>query len=336
MKLRFNCWVVVLISVLVLPLAALADTLVVLNKSDHKEALVDPSTYQVAARLPTGKGPHELATSPDGRFAYVSNYGSNGVFRPGEPRKTEPGHTISVLDLKRRAVKATFELGSYTRPHGIWVSRDAARVWVTCEVAQAVLELDSASGKILKAWKTNQETSHMVVPTPDEKKLYVANIGSGSVSVIDRASDAVVTTPTAAGAEGIAVSPDGREVWVANRSANTLAVISTATDKVVASFASGGQMPIHVKFTPEGKQAWVSNAGSNTVTVFDAASRKLLATVDVGEVPVGIQMTPDGKSAFVANTNANQVMVMDVASRKILRTFSTGTESDGMAWAASK
>ncbi len=322
--------------VLVLPCGALADTLVVLNKSDHEAALVDPSTYQVLAKLPTGKGPHEAATSPDGRTAYVSNYGSYGVFRPGEPPKTEPGHSITVLDLKQRAVKATFDLGSYTRPHGIWVSRDAKRVWVTCEGSQAVLELDAATGKILRAWKTNQETSHMVVPTLDEKKLYVANIGSGSVSVIDRASDAVVTIPTAAGAEGIAVSPDGREVWVANRGANTLVVISTATDKVVASFESGGQMPIRVKFTPDGKQAWVSNARSNNVTVFDAASRKLLGTVDVGAVPVGIQMTPDGRSAFVANTNANQVTVIDVAARKILRTFSPGTEPDGMAWAASQ
>ena len=70
--------------------------------------------------------------------------------------------------------------------------------------------------------------------------------------------------------------------------------------------------------------------------MFDAASRKLLATVDVGAVPVGIVITPDGRRAFVANTNANQVTVIEVASRKILRTFSTGTEPDGMAWAAAK
>ncbi len=307
--------------------------LVVLNKSDHQAALVDPESYQVLAKLPTGKGPHEAAASPDGRTAYVSNYGVFGVFRQGEPPKAEPGHTITVLDLAQRAVKMTFDLGSYTRPHGIWVSRDGTRLWVTCEGAQVVLELDAATGKVLKAWKTDQQTSHMVVPTPDERKLYVANIGSGSVSVIERASDKVTTVTTAAGSEGIAISPDGREVWVANRAADTLSVISTASDTIVASFESGGKMPIRVKFTPDGKQVWVSNARSNNVAVFDAAKRQLLATVDVGAVPVGIVITPDGRRAFVANTNANQVTVIDVPSRKVLRTLSTGNEPDGMTWA---
>jgi YVTN family beta-propeller protein len=321
---------------LAFPLAIAADTLVVLNKSDHEAALVDPASYQVLAKLPTGKGPHEAAASPDGRYAYVSNYGQFGVFRQGEPAQRAPGNTITVLDLEQRGVKATYDLGSYTQPHGIWVSRDGKRLWVTCEGAQAVLELEAATGKILKTWKTNQQTSHMVVPTPDEKKLYVANIGSGSVSVIDRASDGVATIPTAAGSEGIAVSPDGREVWVANRGAHTLSVMDTKTDRVIGNFESGGQMPIRVKFTPDGKQVWVSNARSNSVTVFDAASRRLLAAIDVGAVPVGIQMTPDGRRAFVANTNDNQVTVIEVASRKILRTFSTGKEPDGMAWASGK
>lgn len=324
---------VFLLAGLAAPLLASAQILVVLNKSDHQAALVDPVSYQVLGKLPTGQGPHEAAVSPDGSTAYVSNYGSFGVFRPGEPRRQEPGNTITVLDLKQRRVQATFDLGALTRPHGLWVSRDGSRLWVTCEGAQAVLELDTATGKILKSWKTNQDVSHMVVATPDERKLYVANIGSGSVSVIDRSTDAVKTIPTGAGAEGIDVSPDGREVWVANRGANSLAVIDVATDRVLAHFESGGEMPIRVKFTPDGREVWVSNARSNRVCVFAAATRQLLGCVEVGEVPVGILMAPGGARAFVANTNANQVTVIDVRARKRLRTFTTGTEPDGMAWA---
>jgi len=331
MKLRLCAPALLLAAVTVL--TAAADVLVVLNKSDHEAALVDPATYEVLTKLPTGKGPHEAATSPDGRYVYVSNYGSFAVFREGERPQMQPGSTITVIDLKERKVKATFELGTYKQPHGIRVSRDSSRVWVTCEGAKAVIELDAATGKIFKAWETNQDVSHMVVPTSDENKLYVANIGSGSVTVIDRSTDIVKSLPTGAGAEGIDISPDGREVWVGNRSANTVSVIDASIDRVLVTFESGGEMPIRVKFTPDGKQVWVSNAHSNSVTVFDAATRQLIETIEVGAVPVGILMTPDGKRAFVANTNDNKVTVIDVPTRKLLRTFTTGTEPDGMTWA---
>jgi len=318
---------------LAVPLTTTAQVLIVLNKSDHEAALVDPSTYQVVAKLPTGQGPHEAAVSPDGRFAYVTNYGSFAVFREGERPQMQPGNTLTVLDLEARKVRTTLTLGPYTQPHGIWVSRDGKLLWVTCEGAKAVLELDASNGEIQKVWLTEQNVSHMVVPTPDERKLYVANIGSGSVTVIDRTTDIVKSIPTGAGAEGIDVSPSGKEVWVSNRGANTVSVLDSTRDRVLAAFESGGEMPIRVKFTPDGKQVWVSNARSNAVSIFDAATRQIIGTVEVGAVPVGILMTPDGKRAFVANTNANQVTVIDVGERKVLRTFTTGTEPDGMAWA---
>jgi YVTN family beta-propeller protein len=313
---------------------ASAQTLIVLNKSDHEAALVNPETLKVIARLPTGKGPHEVAVSSDGQTAYVSNYGAYGVFRPNEQRAPQPpGETITVLDLKEKKVKATWPLGEFTRPHGIVVSRDGTRLWVTVEANKAVLEIDTANGKIVKLWKTDQETSHMVVPTLDEKKLYVSNIGSGSVTVITRATSVVKTIVTAAGTEGSAISRDGKEVWVTNRGANTISVIDTATDTVKETFDSGGKMPIRVKFTPDGKEVLVSNLQSNMVSVFNAKTRALEAKIEVGVMPVGIQMTPDGKRAFVANTNANKVSVIDIAARKVSQTFETGTEPDGMAWA---
>jgi YVTN family beta-propeller protein len=310
---------------------AAADLLVVLNKSDHEAVLVDPATLATVARIPTGQGPHEVAVSPDGRTAYVANYGMFGVFREGQ-RQDHPGNTLSVIDLERRSVRDTFDLGEYTRPHGTCVSRDGANLWVTCEGSKAVLELDAATGAIRRVWKTEQEVSHMLVPTPDETKLYVANIRSGSVTVIHRRDDRVKSLPSGEGAEGLDVTPDGREVWVTNRGAHTISVVAVATDSVVASFESGGQMPIRVKFTPDGREAWVSNARSNSVTVFDARTRRLVATIEVGAVPVGIQMSPDGRRAFVANTNDDKVTVLSVRSRKVERTFAPGNEPDGMAW----
>jgi YVTN family beta-propeller protein len=308
------------------------DLLIVLNKSAAEAVLVNPTTLAIETRIPTGHGPHEAAVTPDGRRAFVCNYGLTGVFRDGE-RKDEAGNTLSVVDLERREVVGTFHLGEYTKPHGIWVSADGTRIWLTCEGAQSVLELSAADGAIRKVWKTGQDTSHMLVPTPDERKLYVANIRSGSVSVVDRAADTVRTIPTGAGAEGIDVRPDGAEVWVTNRAANTISAIPVARDEVETSFESGGTMPIRVKFTPDGREAWVTNAKSDAITIFDVATRKLIATLPAGKVPIGMQMSPDGKRVYIANTNDNRITVIDVERRAMVGDFVPGNEPDGMAWA---
>jgi len=87
--------------------AAPADqgTLLVLNKSDSTLAIIDPATLKVLARVPTGEAPHEVTTSGDGRFAFVSNYGT----------ADRPGNTISVIDIAASAAMSTATLHRHFR-----------------------------------------------------------------------------------------------------------------------------------------------------------------------------------------------------------------------------
>ena len=311
-----------------------ADTLVVVCKSEFQLALVDPGTEKILMKLPTGKGPHEVAVSPDGRTAYVSNFGRYSVYPAGDTEHNKAGDTITVVDLVGRKVKATFDLGTHTGPHGMVVSHDGKFLWATSETPQAVLELDSATGKILHVWNTNQVRSHMIVATPDEKKFYVTNTVSGSVSVIDRGTGEVKILATGPGTEGIAISPDGKEVWAASRADAKIEIISTATDSIETSFPSGGKGPKRMAFTPDGAQVWITNDGSNQATVFDARSRELLANLTLSKAPSGVSISSDGSHAFITNANANELTFIEVASRKILGVIPIGTDPDGVAWSA--
>src|ERR1700745_1579381 len=63
----------------VLAAAASAQTpspaLLVLEKNDNMMAIVDPATFKIVGRVPSGPDPHEIEASADGKLAYISNYG---------------------------------------------------------------------------------------------------------------------------------------------------------------------------------------------------------------------------------------------------------------------
>lgn len=312
---------------------ASADTVLVVCKSEFQVILLDPATDKVLGKLPTGRGPHEVAVAPDGRTAYVSNFGRYGVYPAGDTMHDQPGNTITVIDVTSRKVKTTFDLGTHTGPHGMVVSHDGKYLWVTSETPQAVLELDSSTGQILHVWNSNQQRSHMIVVTPKETKFYVTNTVSGSVSVIDKLTGTVKVVATGPGTEGIAISPDGREVWAASRIDGKISVISTDTDAIVATFSSGGREPKRMAFTPDGSQVWVTNYKSNQVAVFDSHGRELLGKVTAEGAPSGIDISPNRQRAYVTNATANKLTVIDVASRTVVDTLAIGTDPDGVVWA---
>ena len=82
--------------------------------------------------------------------------------------------------------------------------------------------------------------------TPDGSKVYVANSGSNTVSVIATATNMVVGSPIPVGNVplGVAVTPDGSKVYVVNETPNgTVSVIATATNTVVGSAIPVGSLP---------------------------------------------------------------------------------------------
>ncbi|NIM51628.1 MAG: hypothetical protein GTN62_12435 [Gemmatimonadales bacterium] len=312
---------VTLLTLTFVPRAATAQRLVVVNKSAGTLSIVDPETRVELARVATGFQPHEVAVSPDGKFAYVSDYGSVG----------QPGSTVTIVDIGKARAVGTIPLGSHSRPHGITVASDGT-VWVTTEGSQHVLQLDPVERKILQAIETGQRTTHMVVVAERAGRVFTANIGSGNVTAVDaNTGDVLGQLATGAGAEGIDISPDGSRVYVTNRSAGTLSEIDVATNSVTRSLEVG-EFPIRVKVRPDGNEALVSNAQGSEVVAVDLRVWSVVRRLALGAFPVGILITPDNRTAYVANTGDDKISVIDLTSWRLDGEIIAGDEPDGMAW----
>lgn len=301
--------------------------LLVLNKADQAMAIVDPASGQVVARVGVGEGPHEVTVSADGKLAFVGNYGQQ-----------TPGRTISVIDLVAQKELRRVDLGPLRRPHGMFFA--GGKVYFTAEANRLVARYDPMTNQIDWLFGTGQATTHMVIANPDVSRLFTSNIGSDSISAIERVSGPAGWTetviPVGKGPEGIDWSPDGKEVWTATGGDGGVSIIDVETMKVIQTLSVGSKRTNRLKFTPDGKLVLLSDSQGNELIVLDRATKKERARIAMGRSPEGIQMDPGGERAYVAQEGANDVAVIDLKTLTIAGHISPGKGPDGMAWAVRK
>ena len=311
---------ILILAATLLPTTGFSAELLVLNKSDATLSFIDPDTGRTHATIVTGEGPHELELSSDRQVAFATNYGAS-----------TPGNSLSVIDIKARKELERVDLGDLRRPHGLAFLDGKA--YFTAEQARRVGRYDPQSKRIDWTFETAQEGTHMVLASRDGSKLFTTNMGSNSVSVIERGEGDQWTQTligTGAGPEALDTSPDGRELWVAHSRDGGISIIDIASKKVTQSFDAKTKRSNRPKFTPDGKTVLVSDLSGGELVVIDATKRTERARIKVGRIPTGI-LVVDNHRAYVAVSGDNHIAVIDLDSLSIARTIQTGGSPDGMA-----
>ncbi|SRR5712692_1768418 len=302
--------------------------LIVLNKEDASLVIVDPASGKVAGRVPTGDQPHEVAVSNDGRLAFVGNYGTG----------PNPGRTISVIDLVGQKELRRVDLGALQRPHGVFFFD--GKVYFTAEANKLVGRYDPSANQIDWLMGTGQNSTHMVYVARNGSPFFTANIGSDSISVLERGANPAnwnaTVVPVGKGPEGFDLSPDGKEIWAAHSQDGGVSIIDVATKKVTQTLNLQTKRSNRLKFTPDAKLVLVSDLAGNELVVVDAASRKEIKRLKLGKSPEGILIQPDGARAYVAVNGDNYVAIVDLKTLAESGRISTGNGPDGMAWAERK
>ncbi len=309
-----------------------ARALLVLSKAEPTLAIVDPTTLAVVARVPVGPDPHEVIATPDGRTAYVSNYGFGAY------------HTLTPVDLVRQQALPAIDLGALTGPHGLAVA--GGKIWFTAEGAKVIGRYDPEAHAVDWVLGTGQDRTHMLVVSEDGKRVVTTNVSSATVTVAEartvtlpgsgaqRVEWVETVIPVDRGAEGIDVSPDGHEAWVANAQDGTISLLDLDKKRLRGTLVVDLKGANRLKFTPDGKLAFVSTLSGPEVTVLRRLTGAIEKRVLVGHGAAGIVLQPDGARAYVACTPDDSVAVIDVATLTVVGRIGAGGRPDGLAWAA--
>jgi len=210
--------------------------------------VIDTATDAVVdeIRIEAGGNIVDVAITPDGRYAYLTEADSRSVI------------TVDTL------TKAVYQVPFFTdSPGHVVFSPDGKRAYVSNLYALAIAVIDTATKAQLGDIPVDAKEMAM---SPKGDRLYVTT-RSSTVLVVDPTKYYIVRSiPVTGEAEGIDISRDGQRLCVAIPGANTISVIDTGTQSILASIPVQEQ-PQDVAVSPDGTQAFVTNWGSNSVSV---------------------------------------------------------------------
>lgn len=301
--------------------------LLVVNKFEHTLSIVDPKAGKELSKITTGVNGHEVAASPDGRFAYVPVYGNSAVGQPGTN-----GKTIDVIDVAGRRLSTTIDLGKQLRPHCAVFGLDGL-LYVTAELAGVVDVVNPHTGAVVGSIPTRQPESHMLALSRDGKRAYTANNCAGTVTTLDLENRRpIASVPVSKKVQRISLSVDDSLVFTADQIRPRLAVIDTGVNRVKTWIALPG-IGFGTCPTLDGRWLLATLPRLNKVAAVDLRSMSVARTVDVPEAPQEILMRPDGQVAYISCDTSEKVAALNLNKWVVEKLITVGSGADGLAWA---
>jgi len=241
--------------------------------------------------------------------AYVGNFKDN---------------TVSVIDTAAGAVVATVPVAA--GPHGMGVTPDGRRVFVSGDVSTGVSVINTATDQVIKTIEVGK-TPHGLAVTPDGETLLVAVYGENRVAFVDIATNAIRATVPVPNPHTIAIRPDGKTAYVASQEPGkfALVVVDLASRSVLRAVALESA-PRDPEFSFDGKALYFTLAGVDAIEVLDPMTDKVVAHVPTGASPHIARLYRGATLAAAVVQGPGVLQLFDPVTRTQVRAIAVGSQ----------
>jgi YVTN family beta-propeller protein len=280
------------------------DRLYVANFRFHSVSVIDGSSDKVTSEIKVGRFPTSLDVNADLNTVYVANSRSN---------------TISVIDGSTGEVTKDINVGNQPETVSVDKIEKGANglVFVANLQSNTVSVIDATKNELLlPAISVGTEPTGLAV-NEIANRLYVANRGSDTVSVIDYflsnqgefKNFTIANIKVQKYPSDIAINPDTNRIYVANYYSDSISVIDGATN-TVSSTVKVGVNPTSIAINPDTNRIYVTNYGSNSISVIDGVTNKVLEDVAVDKFPFSVYHNPKTHINYVISLGSRTISEM--------------------------
>jgi YVTN family beta-propeller protein len=250
----------------------------------------------------TRGAPVEAAFSPDGRYAYVSNYSMYGAgFGPEGSDSCTPssGYDRSFvyrIDMEGLKIDRAYRVGAV--PKVVAVTPDNRYVLVTNWCTWDLSVISTKLGRQVKRIPIGRYPRGIAV-SPKGNAAYVAVMGGNELVRVDLRRWTTSTVAVGAGPRAAEFHPSDRYIFVSLNAEGRVAKLDLKTG-VVRSKVATGRAPRSLALSGDGRSLYVVNYESGTVTKLRTSDMTTLQTIDACYHPIGITYDRATKRVWVA------------------------------------
>ena len=319
------------------------------------------SSNPVVKQIPDGVKPDKglleavfmgLAILPDNKKIFVAGGQQNKVYI----FDLDSGKKLGEVDCNK-----TFDETDYNDGYigDMILTKDGSTLYAVDQIGFRLIVIDTKTNKVKNNVKTGRYPFGVTL-SPDEKKVYVANVGMFEYSYIktldkQRLKETALRYPATAYnskemVEGIKNdtlevaglgdpnAPESFSVWsidVSKAKPAVVAKIKTGIlvgEEVEGIPAVGGSSPNSMVATND--FVYVSNGNNDNISVIDIKQNKVVTNIELqldarlgnlkGVIPFGLAVDPEQKRLYVAEAGINAIGVIDITSRKVMGHIATG------------
>ncbi len=218
-------------------------------------------------------------------------------------------NAVAVLDTGENRVLRTIPVPP--GPHGVVVTPDGRKVYVSSDGASTVSVIDTATDRVVGSIEVGP-TPHGLAISTDGRQVLVMGFGTNQAVIIDTTSDQIVGRLPIPQPHNSAISPNGRIAYVASQQQGATAlVILDLVGKTQVGTIPLDKTPRALALSSDGRRLYLTVAGSDSVLVFDPASNRVVGQIPVGASPHHPLFTPDGQSGLVVSQGPGELTILN-------------------------
>ena len=300
--------------------AQAAPPIFVLNSQDADISIIDPVTFTVLRRVPTGKEPHHLYLAPDEKTLIVASATGNTLtfidaadgkvlrtvrdiadpyhlrFSPDMKWFVTAANRLNHVDLYRwqgataeQPFKLIKRIEAPKTPSHLNIDSKSSVVYASLQDSDELLAIDLAMQTPRWKVKVGKMPADLYL-TADDRTLLIGLTGDRFVEAWDVSGaqpKLIKRIATGEGAHAFRARGDKRHVFVSNRVANTISLIDTQTLAVVAEYPAPGG-PDCMEMLSDNRTLMVSSRWARKLSFIDIEQKKVVRQIPVGRSPHGV------------------------------------------------